>query len=104
MLEIEKWMEVVQNPETFTESLSFSLCLSSCLPVCECCVISYFSLPCIMLLFPPIFKKSRQIWEKIVSLVFLTQSEQCRQIIYIEMMSGRKMESRETNQNKDICD
>lgn len=37
MLEIEKWMEVVQNPETFTESLSFSLCLSSCLPVCECC-------------------------------------------------------------------
>lgn len=35
MLEIEKWMEVVQNPETFTESLSSSLCLSSRLPVCE---------------------------------------------------------------------
>lgn len=37
MLEIKKWMEVVENPEAFTESLSSSLCLFAGLPVCECC-------------------------------------------------------------------
>lgn len=52
------------------------------------------SLPCIMFFFfPPIFKKARLDWQRIMTSVFDIWSLQCRQSISIEMMSERRMET-----------
>lgn len=71
MLEIGKWMEVVQNPETFTESLSFSLCLSPCLPVSEYCEFLFLITLYHRFFFLPSSKSQRQIWEGIMSSVLV---------------------------------
>lgn len=85
MLKLGKWMEVIQNPEAFADSSSVSVSLSL-VGCCGRCLLVALHM-CLFL-----------------HLQFLRPGLQCRLVVYVEMVSGRKTETRETNQNKYICD